>query len=362
MKTNERKYYIDNLRWLIVLVLIPYHTAQAWNTWGEPNYIYFERNRLISSIIVFFSPYFMPLLFLLAGISTRYALQKRTCKEYIVERAKRLLLPFTFGTIVIMPVMCYLGDKFNYSYDGGFFRHYSVFFTKFTDLTGADGGFSFGQFWFCLYLFVISAIVSGVLALIKYISEKTPKIFPFGVVILLGLPLPLLSEILSIAGKSLAEYTYLFLLGYFVFSNEKTIESTQKCRYQLLGIGFLATFLNVYLFLWCDKEYIFLNTALKFMSEWFMILALMGIAKGHLNFTGKVSDYMSKRSFLFYTWHFIWVVSFQYLLFELVGNNTIVLFAGTVILSYLATFICTEISIRIPLLCFVTGTKYNKYQ
>lgn len=98
------------------------------------------------------------------------------------------------------------------------------------------------------------------------------------------------------------------------------------------------------------------------MSEWFMILALMGIAKGHLNFTGKVSDYMTKRSFLFYTWHFIWVVSFQYLLFELVGNNTIVLFAGTVILSYLATFICTEISIRIPLLCFVTGTKYNKYQ
>lgn len=49
MKTNERKHYIDNLRWLILLVLIPYHTAQAWNTWGEPNYIYFERNRLISS-------------------------------------------------------------------------------------------------------------------------------------------------------------------------------------------------------------------------------------------------------------------------------------------------------------------------
>lgn len=56
----------------------------AWNTWGEPNYIYFEGNRLISSSIVFFSPYFMPLLFLLAGISTRFALQKRTYKEYIL--------------------------------------------------------------------------------------------------------------------------------------------------------------------------------------------------------------------------------------------------------------------------------------
>lgn len=362
IKTSVRKHYIDNLRWLILLILIPYHTAMAWNTWGEPNYIYFEKNRLISSIVVFFSPYFMPLLFLLAGISTRYAFKKRTCKEYITERAKRLLLPLTFGTIVLMPVMCYLGDKFNCSYDGGFFEHYSVFFTKFTDLTGADGGFSFGQFWFCLYLFVISAISVGVLAIIKNKSEETQKSIPFSVVIFLGLPLPILSEILSIGGKSLAEYTYLFLLGYFVFSDDKTIDRTEKCRCLLLGIGLLATILNVYLFLWCDKEYILLNKVTNYLSEWFMILALMGLAKGHLNFTGKVSDYMAKSSFLFYTWHFIWVVLLQYLLYKFVGNNTLVLFAGTVTASYLVTFICSEISIRTPFLCFITGTKYNKNQ
>ena len=69
MPLNMRKHYIDNLRWIILFILIPYHTAQAWNTWGEPNYIFFEGNRLISSIIVFFSPYFMPLLFVLAGIT-----------------------------------------------------------------------------------------------------------------------------------------------------------------------------------------------------------------------------------------------------------------------------------------------------
>lgn len=71
MTLNMRKHYIDNLRWIILFILIPYHTAQAWNTWGEPNYIFFEGNRLISSIIVFFSPYFMPLLFVLAGITIR---------------------------------------------------------------------------------------------------------------------------------------------------------------------------------------------------------------------------------------------------------------------------------------------------
>ncbi|MDE7211673.1 MAG: acyltransferase family protein, partial [Lachnospiraceae bacterium] len=78
-----RKYYMDNLRWIIIFLLIPYHAAMAWNAWGGPNYIYFGSNNVISSIIVFFSPYFMPLMFLLAGMSTRFALQRRTLSQYV---------------------------------------------------------------------------------------------------------------------------------------------------------------------------------------------------------------------------------------------------------------------------------------
>lgn len=54
-----RRYYVDNIRWIIILLLVPYHAAMAWNVGGEPNYIYFESNKIISSIVVFFSPYFM---------------------------------------------------------------------------------------------------------------------------------------------------------------------------------------------------------------------------------------------------------------------------------------------------------------
>ena len=82
-----RKHFIDNLRWMDVFLLIPYHAAQAFDTWGELNYMYFRPDRAISSFIVFFSPFFMPLLFLLAGMSTRYALKKRTYGQYIAEKA-----------------------------------------------------------------------------------------------------------------------------------------------------------------------------------------------------------------------------------------------------------------------------------
>lgn len=359
MNSSARKHYIDNLRWIILLILIPYHSAQAWNVWGESNYIFFEGNRFISSIIVFFSPYFMPLLFVLAGISTKFALQKRTGKEYLIERGKRLLIPFLFGTIVFMPVMSYIADRFNCSYNGSFLQHYSVFFTRYTDLTGADGGFSVGQFWFLLYLFIISIVNIGVLTLIKKAIFTSEKTIPFWFVFVLGLPLPLLNNWLSVGGKSLVEYTYLFMFGYFVFADEKIVSKAEKNSWLLFNIGIVATILNVYLFIWTDKEYILLNTITKYVSEWIMVIALVGLAKRYLNFNGKVSNHMRKRSFLFYTYHFIWVVLFQYLLYTIVGNHTFVLYVGTLLLSYFMTFVCCEISIRIPFLCFVTGTKYS---
>lgn len=311
-------------------------------------------------MIVFFSPYFMPVLFILAGISTKFALQKRTGKEYLVERVKRLLVPFLFGTIALVPIMSYIGDKFNNSYNGSFFQHYVIFFTKYTDLTGADGGFSVGQFWFLLYLFIISAVSIGVLTLSKKIDFKFKKPIPFWLVFVLGLPLPLLSNCLSIGGKSLAEYTYIFLIGYFVFTDDKIINTAERNKWLLFAIGLAASIFNVYLFIWSNRDFALLNTIAKYISEWFMVIALIGLAKRYLNFNGKVSDYMRTRSFLFYFYHFVYVVLFQYLLYRIFADNTVVLSIGTMILSYFMTFICCEITIRIPFLCFLTGTKRLK--
>ncbi len=355
----RRKHEIDQLRWRILLLLIPYHAAMAWNAWGEPNYTFFESNRMISSIVVFFSPFFMPLLFVISGISTRSALDKRTNRAYLLERVQKLLVPLLSGTLLLMPVMTYIADTFHSSYRDGFFRHYAIFFTKYTDLTGADGGFSFGQFWFLLYLFVISFAGTGVIALVKRYMPKPQKPVSLRTVLLLGLPLPLLGELLSIGGKSLAEYGYLFLLGYYVFSEETITDALQQRDRLLCGIGLTAAALNIVLFLWMETEHVLLNSLVSDAAEWMMILGLLGFAKGHWNTQGRIADYMQRRSFLFYIYHFIWVVLFQFLLSRIAPDNTAVLFLGTVLLSYPATFLCCEITLRIPVLCLITGTKYR---
>lgn len=348
-----RKYYIDNIRWITILLLVPYHAAMAWNAWGEPNYIYFEGNKAISSMIVFFSPYFMPLLFLVAGISTRLALHKRTIRQYVLERTKKLLTPFVFGTMFLMPPMTYIADKFNYGYQGNLFRHYAVFFTRFTDLTGADGGFSVGQFWFLLYLFLISLITVGIVLLQRKMMPQKDFDLPLALIFLWGLPLPLFSGLLSIGGKSLAEYTYVFLVGYFIFSNDDAINKAEKWKWIFLCIGITATIFHVSMFIWLDTQHALLNMAAKYVSEWFMINSFLGIGKRYLNFNGKISNYMLKNSYTFYIFHFIWVVLLQSLLFHVCSGNIILLYVLPVIFAYGATLLCCELCNRITFFSFL---------
>ncbi|MCR5816115.1 MAG: acyltransferase [Ruminococcus sp.] len=359
-----RKHFIDNLRWADVFLLIPYHTAQAFNTWGELNYICLQKSRAASSLIVFLSPFFMPLLFLLAGMSTRYALKKRSCSEYIVERVKRLIVPLVFGTLALCPILAYIGDVTNCGYSGSFLEHYRVFFTKWTDLSGYDGGFGVGQFWFLLYLFVISLICLPVIALVKkhFESGDKAKGLPFAVLCLMGLPLPLLYDLLSVGGKSLTEYTYIFLIGYFVLSDDRVIERAEKYRHLTLAIGFAAGVLNVYMFIWSGKDYGAANVIVKAAAEWFMILALIGTGKSRLDCDSRVTRFMSQRSFAYFSLHFVWVVLFQYLLADAFGGSIVLLYMIPMLCAFAATFICTEVFVRVPVLCFLTGTKpvHNK--
>lgn len=356
-----RKYFIDNLRWMDVFLLIPYHAAQAFNTWGELNYICFEPNKAISSFIVFFSPFFMPLLFLLAGMSTRYSLKKRTYKQYLIERIKRLMVPFIFGALVFCPILAYIGDKLNFGYYGGFFGHYKIFFTKWTDLSGFDGGFGVGQFWFLYYLFVISLVSIAIIYLINKTVKNTCHIekTSFGIICLMVVPFPFMYDILSVGGKSFAEYLYIFLIGYYVMSSDKVIEKAEKYRHITLAIGITACITNVYMFIWSGKDFGTLNVIAKAFAEWFMILALIGTGKNKLDYKSKLSAYMSRMSFPYFSLHFLWIVLFQYWFKDVLSLSIVLQFIIPVIFAYVITFICCELCLKVPVLCLFMGIKHK---
>ena len=180
---------------------------------------------------------------------------------------------------------------------------------------------------------------------------------PFWTLCLFVIPLPFLYDLLVVGGKSFAEYLYVFLIGYYVLSNDAILEKTEKYRYVSLAVGLIAGIADVYMFIWSGRDFGVLNTIAKAFTEWFMILALIGLGKRVMNRSGKVSEYLSQRSFLFFSIHFLWIVLFQYWLSGLVGTNTFLAYFVPIVCAYPATFVCAEIAYRIPLLSFLMGAK-----
>ncbi len=103
-----RRNYIDNLRNFAILLLFPVHTFMIWNNFGSRFYVWMGENKLLSTLIVLVNPWFMPLLFVLAGMSARYALEHRTVKEFVRQRVRKLFLPFVAGSLLLVACCCCL--------------------------------------------------------------------------------------------------------------------------------------------------------------------------------------------------------------------------------------------------------------
>ena len=86
---------------------------------------------MLSTLIVLVNPWFMPLLFALAGVSARYALLKRSKKEFIIERIKKLLIPFVFGLVILVPFQALYAREFFNNYGGGILEHWKKFCSVF---------------------------------------------------------------------------------------------------------------------------------------------------------------------------------------------------------------------------------------
>lgn len=146
-----REHYIDNLRSLSILLLFPVHTFMIWNDFGSGFYIWLGGNRVLSTLIVLVNPWFMPLLFVLAGMSARYALEKRTVKEFVIQRIWKLLVPFVGGMIFLVPFQTLYARKFFCHYEGGVLENWKYFFLIFlisVAMTGPLHRDSYGLFYF----------------------------------------------------------------------------------------------------------------------------------------------------------------------------------------------------------------------
>lgn len=112
----------------------------------------------MSVFVAILNQFIMPLFFVLSAIAAYYALQHRTGKAFIGERASRLLIPLIFGIFALVPPQVYIERVSHGEFQGSFFDFLPHYF---------DGWYGFGgnfawmglHLWYLLVLFLFSVLL-----------------------------------------------------------------------------------------------------------------------------------------------------------------------------------------------------------
>jgi peptidoglycan/LPS O-acetylase OafA/YrhL len=346
-ETNiKRKHYIDNLRSIIVLTVMLYHVVYLFNTVGVPKNIGMEGIRAFDGLCYVIYPWAMVVVFLLAGMSARSALQKRTVKQFLDERLQKLLIPLQGGMFLLGWLNVWVAYRYVDAFEGNYFR----VILKYLSLM-------VGPLWFNIELLLVSIIT----VFLKK-TDKKDRIWPVAgnatVVMLLLLAIPFwgssfLFNIPAVIVFRNGVYLFVFLAGYYFFSHEKVIEKIAKYRYILLVCGILLGIAEVSCFF--GKNFT-INSCLQHpltnFYAWIMLMALLGISKAHLDFNNRFLEYLKSRSFYWYLCHYPVMALFAYLLttffkFQMAYNYIILLITA-----------CPAAVLFCEIVCKIPGLRY----
>jgi len=336
-----RKYYLDNIRWAIVVLVVIYHIVYMFNSVGVISNISVKGIPQMDALLYFVYPWFMCCLFLIAGIGARYALQKRSGKEFAKERIRKLLIPSIAGIFLFGWISGFVTSRYTDIFAGqavpGAIK-YLVY-----SLIGI------GPLWFAQELFAASMIL-----LILRAVDKRDKIWEFCrktnlIVILLlffavwGSSYILATPLITVYRNGI--YWFMFLLGYYVFSHDHVQEILAKWHLPFLIVAIISGICYVIYFYGDNYT---TNACLQHpftnFYAWIMILAILGCGKTWFDFSNPFTRYMSSRSFAVYVLHYPCLVLTAYLVttylkLPMIFNYLLIFILGIVIIPCLCEIV-----------------------
>lgn len=352
-----RRHGLDWLRIIVVFLLFPFHTARVFDRW-EPNYIKDIPNDFSSWLIASLSFWFMALLFVIAGYSAYSALRNRTAKEYSAERIRRLLIPFLFGLVLIVPVQGYVAVLQKQLFAGSYIEYLGRFFTDFGDLSGYFGGFTPAHLWFILFLFIIGMCL---LPLLIRLNNKEQKISDAWLLIPAFAVLSIADAVPGIGGKNIVFYAVLFMYGFFIARSKTAMDTIRRLRFATLAgaIVLLPVYLVIASSLGWPQKVDLLGASmalLRNLTVWLIILTLLGLADAYLNKPGKALTYLNRASFPVYVLHqsVMMIVAYYVVSMDL---SPAVKFIAIMLVTLVACYALYEVFRRIPPARFILGIK-----
>jgi len=298
MKTTERRYDIDWLRVIAIGLLIMYHIGFVFLPWGV--FIGFIQNE--ESIESLWIPMSMlniwriPLLFFVSGMGVCFAIGKRSWKQLILERTRRILLPFLFGIICIVPLHLLIWQKY-YSQDLRYSIHPS-------------------HLWFLANIFIYVVLLAPLFFFLKRqqhgrIKRWMSKLFstPLG---LLFIAAVFVLEAILVNPETFETYAMTwhgffmgllaFLFGFvLVYSGEAFWLTARKWKWVLLIVALTLFVVRHFEFQLQAPSYY------KAIESCMWIFAIFGFGYTYLNRPSKSLAYLSQAAYPIYILHMIFL-------------------------------------------------------
>ena len=159
---TTRLLFIDNIRWVMIMLVLSMHAAVTYS--GVGSWYYTEGAAPGTTGLVVFVTYqaflqsfFMGLLFFIAGYFVPGAYEKKGARRFLRDRAFRLGWPSLLYVFVIGPLTEYYvsGSWAGGSADRSFLREYGHYITRLRFPGGT------GPLWFCVALLAFCCFYAG---------------------------------------------------------------------------------------------------------------------------------------------------------------------------------------------------------
>ncbi|PKG42762.1 acyltransferase family protein [Psychroflexus sp. MES1-P1E] len=355
-----RRHDIDWLRVLVFGLLIFYHTGKFF----DPGDFHIKNNILYDWLklpMYFLNRWRLPILFVISGMGTYFALNKRSSWQFSKERIVRLFIPLVFGMLFIVPPQVYI-ERLT---DNDFLESYFVFW-KDVAFIGEypEGNLSWHHLWFLPYLLLFSLLWLPIFKYIKkypanklmlWLSKQIKK--PLGLfwfclpLILIELTLePYFPKTHALVGDwyLLTKFSVLFGYGFILIHLKdifwKSLESYRKLYATIAVLAFSVLYVSV----WIMKDTYFsyaLELIIIPINYWSWILTFFGFAAKYLNKTSEKLRYANEAVYPFYILHQTITIIIGYYIMNL-DWGFLLKFSTMIIGTFLGSWILYEFGIR----------------
>lgn len=355
-----RRKYLDNIRWVTILIVIIYHVIYMFNgvtTYGVIGP--FSENQPQDIFLYIVYPWFMFLLFVVSGMAARFELDHKGESGFIRNRTRKYLVPSTIGLFVFWWILGYYNMLI-----GGAFESMGTVPKPVLYLIMCISGI--GPLWYIQMLWLFSLILIWIRKIEKdrvYNLAAKTNVF---IIVLLGIAVYGAAQVLNtpiVVVYRFGIYGLGFLLGYFIFSHEEVMEKLEKywMLFGLLALAFCILFL-VFNLGKPYPEHEVLDTFLCNMYAWFGTIGLLAFMKKWGDFHNGFSDWMCRKSWGLYVFHYLGIaISSWYIKMYLPQIPVFFVYLLVLVSGIAGALLLYEIISRIPVLRWcVLGIKHNK--